>query len=122
MELMFDSSFNMYELEKIINFKTFRNKKYYLIKWLCYPINESTWEPKSSLKHLNYLIDEFEAGYPFSIDQEMYNIFCEKVKKQKRFKNRHRKLKIISDKQKFLAKKTKIFFRFGPKRPIFRYA
>ena len=79
-------------------------------------------EPKSSLKHLNYLIDEFEAGYPFSIDQEMYNIFCEKVKKQKRFKNRHRKLKIISDKQKFLAKKTKIFFRFGPKRPIFRYA
>ena len=108
MEIMFDSSSNMYEVEKIINCKTFRNKKYYLIKWLCYPINECTWEPKSSLKHLNYLIEEFEAGYPFSIDQEMYNIFCELVKKQKRVKNKHRKLKVISSKHKFLTKKKKI--------------
>ena len=108
MELMFDSSSNMYEVEKIINSKTFRNKKYYLIKWLCYPINECTWEPKSSLKHLNYLIEEFEAGYPFSVDQEMYNIFCEEVKKNKMSKNKRRKLKIISNNQKFLTKKKKI--------------
>ena len=40
MEIMFDSSSNMYEVEKIINCKTYHNKKYYLIKWLCYPINE----------------------------------------------------------------------------------
>ena len=108
MELMLESSSNMYEVEKIINCKTFRNKKYYLIKWLCYPINECTWEPKSSLKHLNYLIEEFEAEYPFSIDQEMYNIFLEEIKKQKRFKNKRRKLKVISNNQKFLTKKKKI--------------
>lgn len=108
MEIMFDSSSNMYEVEKIINCKTFRNKKYYLIKWLCYPINECTWEPKSSLKHLNYLVEEFEAGYPFSIDQEMYNIFCEEVKKQKKFKNKCRRLKVISKNPKLLSKKKKI--------------
>ena len=108
MEIMLDSPSNMYEVEKIINCKTFRNKKYYLIKWLCYPINECTWEPKSSLKHLNYLIQEFETGYPFSVDQEMYNIFCEEVKKHKMPKNKRRKLKIISNNQKFLTKKKKI--------------
>ena len=108
MEIMFDSSSKMYEVEKIINCKTFRNKKYYLIKWLCYPINECTWEPKSSLKHLNYLIEEFEARYPFSIDQEMYNIFCEEVKKHKRFRKSQKNLKIISNNQKILKKKKKI--------------
>ena len=51
-----DSSSEIYEVEKIINCKYYRNKKYYLVKWLCYPIYESTWEPKSNLKSLNYMI------------------------------------------------------------------
>ena len=29
----------VYEVEKIINCKFYKNKKYYLIKWLCYPIS-----------------------------------------------------------------------------------
>ena len=107
---MFDSCSEMYEVEKIINCKTFRNKKYYLIKWLCYPIGQSTWEPKSSLKHLNYLLDEFEASYPFSIDQEMYNIFCEEVKKQKTAKNKNKAIKYPVNTPKFLGRKKKIEF------------
>ena len=71
----------MFEVEKIINSRIYRNKKYYLIKWLCYPINESTWEPKSNLKNLNYMLDRFEAEYPYSIDQNMYNIYCDESKK-----------------------------------------
>ena len=68
-----------YEVEKIINCKYIRNKKYYLIKWLCYPINQSTWEPKSNLENLEYMIEDFESKYPYSIDSFMYNIFCNDV-------------------------------------------
>ena len=71
---------DFYEVEKIINCKYFKNKKYYLVKWLCYPINQSTWEPKSNLKNLNYLIEQFEAEYPYTIDKDMYTIFCNEIK------------------------------------------
>lgn len=107
MEIMLESSTDIYEVEKIINRKILRNKKYYLIKWLCYPINQSTWEPKSNLKHLNYLLEEFEARYPFSVDQEMYNIFCEEVKKKKILKKKKKNVKESENGQKFLAKKKK---------------
>ena len=101
----------MYEVEKIINCKYYRNKKYYLIKWLCYPINQSTWEPKSNLKNLNYLIQEFESEYPYSIDQNMYNIFCEEVSSRKRSNKKAQNaqnLKESSNESKFIAKKRKI--------------
>ena len=99
---------DMYEVEKIINCKTFKNKKFYLVKWLCYPINQSTWEPKSNLKHLSSLIEEFERGYPFSIDQEMFNKFCEEEKKVKKSKNKSKASKENENEIKFTAKKRKI--------------
>ena len=108
MEMTFDSFPDMYEVEKIINRKTFRNKKYYLIKWLCYPINQSTWEPLDSLKHLNYLLEEFESGFPLSVDQDMYHIFCKEVKKKKRIKKKAKKIKESENEKNFLAKKKKI--------------
>jgi len=108
MENDFNNSSDMYEVEKIINCKCYRNKKYYLIKWLCYPINQSTWEPKSNLKNLNYLIQEFESEYPYSIDQDMYNIFCEGVVNKKRDKKKDKILKESSNESKFITKKRKI--------------
>ena len=98
---------DMYEVEKIINCKTFRNKKFYLIKWLCYPINQSTWEPKSNLKHLNSLIEEFERGYPFSIDQDMFNKYCEEEKKIRKSKNKKASKECESE-IKLTARKRKI--------------
>ena len=97
------TSENTYQVEKIINCRYYKNKKYYLIKWLCYPINQSTWEPKSNLKHLKYLIDDFESKYPYTIDKLMYNKFCDEIKKNKKFKNKN-KIKANSDK-KLLSKK-----------------
>ena len=82
MENQNDNMKGIYEVEKIINSKIYRNKKYYLIKWLCYPINECTWEPKSSLKNLNNMIDAFESEYPYSIDKDMYNIYCKELQKE----------------------------------------
>jgi hypothetical protein len=99
------SSQNLYEVEKIINCKYFKNKKYYLIKWLCYPINQSTWEPKTNLKHLKYLIDEFEDQYPYTIDKSMYNIFCNEVNNKKKIKNKGKKDKNLNSNLKFLSKK-----------------
>ena len=110
MEKNNNNSSDMYEVEKIINCKFYRNKKYYLIKWLCYPINQSTWEPKSNLKNLNYLIREFESEYPYSIDQNMYNIFCEEVINKKRSNKKAKILKESSNESKFIAKKRKIEF------------
>ena len=99
------TSEKLYEVEKIINCKYFNNKKYYLIKWLCYPINQSTWESKENLKHLKYLIDEFEAEYPYTIDKCMYNIFCNEVKIKKKIKKKENIEKNINPHIKFLSKK-----------------
>ena len=107
MEFIDESYHNLYEVEKIINCKSYKNKKFYLIKWLFYPINESTWEPKSNLKNLKYLIDAFESEYPFSIDQDMYSIFCEEIKKKKRNKNK-KNLLVSSNGKNFLSKKRKL--------------
>ena len=98
-----------YEVEKIITCKFYKNKKYYLIKWLCYPITESTWEPKSSIKHLSSLLQKFEDEYPYSIDKEMYEIYCEELKKKKKKrKNKKQKHKEIQNETKLLSKKKKL--------------
>ena len=90
-----------YEVEKIINCKYIKNKKYYLIKWLCYPINQSTWEPKSNLESLEYMIEDFESKYPYSIDNFMYEIFCNDAETKKKLKNRNKitNTKLLSKKR-----------------------
>ena len=105
------SSQKLYEVEKIINRKYIKNKKYYLIKWLFYPINQSTWEPKAQLKHLKCLIDEFEAQYPYTIDKSMYNIFCNEEKNKKTIKKKEKINKNhqnLNSQKKFLSKKRNI--------------
>ena len=111
MEIKNDSSSGIYEVEKIINCKIYRNKKYYLVKWLCYPIYESTWEPKSNLKNLNYMIDAFEAEYPYSVDQNMYEVYSEELKKRTTKRNKRKRIsKDFKTSIKFLSKKKKMEF------------
>ena len=98
---------DLYEVEKIITSKYYKNKKYYLIKWLCYPINQSTWEPKSNLKNLNHLIEQFEAQYPYTIDKSMYNIFCNEIK-IKKIKKEKKEIKSINSHIKYLKKKRNL--------------
>ena len=108
MDIISDSFSGMYEVEKIINCKIYKNKKYYLIKWLCYPIIESTWEPKSNLKDLDYLIDDFEAQYPYSVDQNMYEIYCDELNRRIKKKNKTKISKLIQNNVNFLSRKKKI--------------
>ncbi len=108
MESNFNSFSDIYEVEKIINCKYYHNKKYYLIKWLCYPINQSTWEPKSNLKNLNNMIQEFESEYPYSIDKNMYNIFCKEMVNKNTKRKKVKNLKEASNESNFISKKRKI--------------
>ena len=98
----------IYEVEKIINFKYYKNKKYYLIKWLSFPISESTWEPKSNLKYINNMLIKFEKEYPYSIDQNMYNIYCSAINKGKKRSKKGQKKKEIKNGIKYLSKTKKI--------------
>ena len=80
-----------------------------LIKCFIYPINESTWEAKSNIKHLSEILDKFEAQYSYYIAQNMYNIFCSDVKKTKKRSKRVRKRKKeIPNGIKYLSKSRKI--------------
>ena len=109
MENTSESLNKIYEVEKIINCKFYKNKKYYLIKWLCYPILESTWEPKANIKHLSAMLKKFEDNYPNSVDENMYNIYCSEVKKMR--KKRSKKVpknKEIKSGIKSLSKSKKI--------------
>lgn len=108
MDIITDPLSGMFEVEKIINCKVYKNRKYYLIKWLCYPIYESTWEPKSNLKDLNYMIDVFESEYPYSVDQNMYEIYCEEIKRRLKRRNKTKVIKEIQTNMVFLSKKRKI--------------
>jgi len=98
----------IYEVEKIINFRYYKNKKYYLIKWFSYPISESAWEPKSNLKYINDMLIKFENEYPHSIEQNMYNIYCEEINKRKKGSKTGKKNKRIKNGIKYLSKPNKI--------------
>ena len=110
MDISLDTRSGLFEVEKIINCKIYRNKKYYLVKWLCFPIHESTWEPKTNLKNLNYMIDSFEAEYPYSMDQEMFKIYCNEFKKRNKRRNKNKNFKVFPIITKFLSKKIKMEF------------
>ena len=47
-------------VEKILFKHKFGSELKYLIKWEGYPIDKSTWESESKLKHLHPLLDKFE--------------------------------------------------------------
>jgi len=108
MDIMSDSMNEEYEVEKIITRKYYKSKKYYLIKWLCYPITEATWEPKSNIKNLDLMLKKFEHEYPYSIDKEMYDIYYTETKKRTKRSKKVKKDKKIQNEKKFLLKKKKL--------------
>ena len=108
MDINSDNINEIYEVEKIINLKYYKNKKYYLIKWFSYPISESTWKLKSSLKYINDMLIKFEKEYPNSIDQNMYNIYCDEINKRKKRSKKDKKNKGTKKGIKYLSKTKKI--------------
>jgi hypothetical protein len=52
---------NEYEVESVLDKRTFRGKMQYLVKWLGYPLYDATWEPVGNLQNCKEKIKEFEA-------------------------------------------------------------
>src|ERR1041384_1175447 len=48
-----------YEVEKILDVKTYHKRKHYLILWKGYPLHDATWEPIKNLTHCQDLLKEF---------------------------------------------------------------
>lgn len=49
-----------YEVEQILDHRTRRNKKEYLVKWKGYPEYDATWEPEDHLINAEEIVREYE--------------------------------------------------------------
>ena len=89
-----DSEEDVYEVEKILNKKRFGKEWKYKIKWVGYPDDQCTWEPKDNLH--NEMLKDFEREFSLkeknkaniSLDSSSEKIF---KKNKKRLKNDSRK-------------------------------
>ena len=54
-----------YEVEKILDVKTYYKRKHYLILWKGYPLQDATWEPIENLIHYKDLLKEFHEMKTF---------------------------------------------------------
>jgi hypothetical protein len=50
-----------YQVEEIIDERTFRRKKQYLIKWLGYPVSENSWIDARDL-HADELLEDYRLS------------------------------------------------------------
>jgi hypothetical protein len=54
------------------------------------------------------MIEAFEAEYPYSVDQNMYEIYCDELKRRLKRKNKNKIAKEVQTNPKFLSRKKKI--------------
>ena len=59
-----------FEVEKIITRKVDGKNKFYLVKWVGYPLKDCSWEPFSHLQKISGMIETFEQNFPNSIDKK----------------------------------------------------
>jgi len=52
-----------FEVEKILNKRTVRGKKKFLVRWKGYTAEEDTWENRENLENAKELVEEFEREY-----------------------------------------------------------
>jgi len=59
-----------FEVEKIITRKVDGQNKFYLIKWVGYPLADCSWEPISHLQKISDMVETFDQNFPASIDKK----------------------------------------------------
>ena len=52
-----------FEIEKILNKRTVKEKEKFLVKWKGYTVEEDTWENRENLENVKELVEEFEREY-----------------------------------------------------------
>ena len=50
-------------MEKILNKRTVRGKKKFLVRWKGYTVEEDTWENRENLENAKELVEKFEREY-----------------------------------------------------------
>jgi len=50
-------------VEKILNKRTVRGKKKFLVRWKGYTVEEDIWENRENLENVKELVEEFEREY-----------------------------------------------------------
>ena len=65
----FNNAKNYFDVEKIITRKIDGKNKYYLIKWVGYPLKDCSWEPVSHLQNISHMVEIFDNNFPSSIDK-----------------------------------------------------
>jgi len=50
-------------VEKILNKRTVRGKKKFLVRWKGYTVEEDTWENRENLENVKELVEEFKREY-----------------------------------------------------------
>jgi len=50
-------------MEKILNKRTVREKKKFLVRWKGYTVEDDTWEGRENLENVKKLVKEFERKY-----------------------------------------------------------
>ncbi len=58
-----DEGSQEWEVEAILNHRTKRNKKQYLIAWKGWPTSENSWEPESHLKYAQTLLHNYKSRH-----------------------------------------------------------
>jgi len=58
-----------FEVEKIINKRTIRGKKKFLVRWKGYTVEEDTWESRENLENAKELVEEFEKIYREEVEE-----------------------------------------------------
>ena len=66
----FNNDKNYFDVEKIITRKIDGKNKYYLIKWVGYPLKDCSWEPVSHLQNISHMVEIFDNNFPSSIDKK----------------------------------------------------
>ena len=56
-----DTAAGEYEVEDILDYRLSRTGPEYLVKWLGYPVFESTWEPAANLTNCPDILAAFKA-------------------------------------------------------------
>ena len=51
-----------YQVEKIVQSKLVKGKKFYQVKWVGYSSKDNTWEPTEHLSNVIYMVEEYEEA------------------------------------------------------------